>query len=91
MFNRVLLNLFQVIHLSKSFSQPQGPTPYIMEEVQLFKTSGGTHTIYISSEVTSEPESSVKNEYQMSPLNIKEEPLANYQVAQGIKRKHEDR
>ena len=45
-----------------------------MEEIQPLKTPGGTHTIYISSEVTSEPESSVKNEYEMDPLDIKEEP-----------------
>ena len=61
-----------------------------MEEIQPFKTPGGTHTIYISSEVTSEPESSIKNEYEMDPLDIKEEPLANYQVVQGNKRKHVD-
>ena len=54
------------------------------------KESGGTSTIYISSEVTSEPDSFIKNEYEMDPLGIKEEPFEVYQVVQGNKRKHED-
>ena len=61
-----------------------------MEEIQPFKTPGGTHTVHISSEVASEPESSVNHEYSMGTLSIKEEPLANYQVVQGDKRKHDD-
>ena len=43
-----LFYLFQVIHLSRSCSQPQGSTPYTMEKIQPSKTPGRTHTIYIS-------------------------------------------
>ena len=61
-----------------------------MDDNMSYKDSVGTNTIYIGSEVASELESFIKNEYEMDPLDIKEELFEKSQVAQGDKRRYED-